>query len=375
MSMHFELMQQTGRHAEIRSEINKPRVFVASRSQASVRIFVEAFFRQWRLFFAASMSIILATLLITVLTHTKYKSEMKFLVQNARENVVVTPERTSPTNAVSDVTEAQVNSELEILHSHDVIDQIADPEWASVPSSQRTTSAVRHHEELLASFEKDFGTDIIRKTNIINVSLLAATPDQAKENLERLSVAYLTGHRRLQRPAGSSEFFASEAEHVRKSWDDAAQNLVSFKQNHQVLSVSDRESFLNEQISHDENELFTTESSLREIDVQLSEASHRLHEMPSRQVTQQRTSPNQMSAQQLETLVVDLENRRTARLTNYQASDRSVRELDQEILTAKTALNDAKTSPTREETTDVDPAWQQVRLSYVQNQIAHTTLS
>jgi uncharacterized protein involved in exopolysaccharide biosynthesis len=70
-----------------------------------------------------------------------------------------------------------------------------------------------------------------------------------------------------------------------------------------------------------------------------------------------------------------LENNRTARLANYSPSDRIVRELDQEIATAKAALNDAKLVPSREETTDVDTAWQQVHMSYVQNQIARKSLS
>ena len=376
MSKNFELMQQeASKHAELREEFIRPRAMTVSRSQASARIAIEAFFRQWKLFGVASVSVLLLTILVTLLTRKEYLSEMKFLVQNARENVVVTPERTSPTTVVSDVTEAQVNSELEILHSHDVIDPIADPDWAAMPSSQRTTSAARQHEKLLVTFGKRLGTEIVRKTNIINVSVLGNTPEQAKDSLERLSAAYLSEHRRLQRPAGASEFFVSETEHARKEWDDATQKLVAFKQDHQILSVADRESTLDSQISDNETELFSTVSTLRENEVQLSEAAGRLKELPARQVTQQRTSPNQLSAEQLDTLIVDLENKRTARLTNYKETDRSVRELDQEIATAKTALNDAKTSPTREETTDVDPVWQQVRNNFVQNQIAHHALS
>jgi uncharacterized protein involved in exopolysaccharide biosynthesis len=379
MSKIFELMQQVpGRREELRREIIQPNTAIAPRSQAtqaSARIAIEAFCRQWKLFFGASVTVLLLTLLITVTAHKEYESQMKFLVQNARENVVVTPERTNGTNAVSDVTEAQVNSELEILHSHDVMDQIADPDWAAVASSPRTISAVHHHEALLSSFEKRFQTEIVRKTNVINVSIVAGTPEQAKSELEHLAVAYLAEHRRLQRPAGASEFFVSEAEHARKAWDDATQHLVRFQQDHQLLSVPDRASFLDEQISEDENEIFTTDSTLHEMDVQLAEGSHRLQEIPSRHLTQQITSPDQAAAQQLETRIVDLENKRTSLLANYKATDRSVVELDQQIATVKAALNDAKASSSQEETTDVDPAWQQVRTNYVQNQITRQSLA
>src|ERR1700680_5023165 len=85
------------------------------------RQMLEAVFRQKRLFTSVALPVLLASVLITFLTHRQYASEMKFIVQNNRGNVVVTPERTNPTNIISEVTEAQVNSELEVLHSHDVI--------------------------------------------------------------------------------------------------------------------------------------------------------------------------------------------------------------------------------------------------------------
>src|SRR5258708_33754835 len=208
MSKNFELMQQEAiKREESRAEFISFRAVAASRPQASVRTAIEAFFRQWKLFGVASVSVLLLTILVTLLTRKEYLSEMKFLVQNARENVVVTPERTSPTNVVSGVTEAQVNSELEILHSHDVFDHVADPEWATVPASQRTMSAVRQHEKLLAAFEKRLATEIAPKTNIIKFGMLGRTPEEPKGKLERWWAAYLSNQSRCQRPPAASDFF------------------------------------------------------------------------------------------------------------------------------------------------------------------------
>src|SRR5262249_11156006 len=147
--------------------------------------------------------------------------EMKFLVQNNRGNIVITAEKTTPTTVVSDVSELQVNSELEILHSHDVLDPVADPEWPHLSDAQRDPTATRKHEKLIAAFEQRLGTEILRKTNIITVSIRADSPERAHSELERLSTAYLAEHRRLQRPVGASDFFKAEAERIRKEWDDA----------------------------------------------------------------------------------------------------------------------------------------------------------
>jgi uncharacterized protein involved in exopolysaccharide biosynthesis len=342
---------------------------IHSASNLSARAAIEAFFRKRRLCFSVALTVLAATALVTFLTPKQYSSEMKFLVQNARESVVVTPEQTSPRNIANNVTEEQVNSELEILHSHDVLDPVADPEWISPLAGQLTPRTVRSHEKRLSSLEKRFGTEIVRKTNIINVSLLADTPEKAQEQLARLSEAYLAERRRLQRPKGASEFFTAEAERNRKAWDEASRKLVDFQQEHQLLSLPDSEQELEGRITEDQDHLFAADATLHELDAQLSEASRRMHDMPERLTTQEKSSQNQQSVEKLSTLAVELENRRTALLTKFNANDRSVRELDQQIATTKAALNDAVTMRSHEEITDVDPAWQSLHTNYIQNQI------
>ena len=169
----------------------------------------------------------------------------------------------------SDVSETQVNSELEILHSHDVLDPVADPEWTRVPESQRTPATIRQHEKLIGAFERRFGTEIVRKTNIINVSVVADAPEKAQADLEHLSVAYLAEHRRLQRPSGESDFFKSEAERIRKDWIKPVRSWWNFSKQHQIVSLPDRERDPNTQITEHERDLLATDASLRELDARL----------------------------------------------------------------------------------------------------------
>jgi protein tyrosine kinase modulator len=330
---------------------------------------LESFFRQRKLFFWTASVVVVLTLLATVVKHRQYSSEMKFLVQNNRGNVVITPEKTSSPNGVADVTETQVNSELEILHSHDVLDPVADPDWAALPEKDRTPAAVRQHEKLINAFERRLSTDIVRKTNVIIVRMVADTPKGAQQDLERVAASYIGEHRKLQRPSGASDFFKSEAERTRAEWDQASQKLVEFQQAHQLVSLPERESFVNEEVADHERDLLATDASLRELDAQMAEITKRLQELPMRQATVERTLPNQQSVEHLTTLLVDLENRRTALLTNFKASDRTVQELDHQIATTKAALAGVSQTTAHEQSTDVDPAWQQLHTSYIQAQI------
>jgi uncharacterized protein involved in exopolysaccharide biosynthesis len=343
-------------------------------SELSLRTAIEGFFRQKQLFYFVVVAVLLATLTITLIMHKQYLSEMKFLVQNTRENVVVSAERTTPPNIISDVTEEQVNSQIEILCSHDVIDPVADPDWANLSPSKRTPDIVRQHEKLIEKFDKKLDAEIVRKTDVIDVTFLADTPEHAKDTLERLSASYLAELRRLQRPAGASGFFASEAERTRQAWEDATKQLVDFQRERQLISLPDQETTLNTQITEDDEDLFATDSALRELDAQVAAGSKQMASIPSRQVSQEMVLPNQGLTEQLGTLLVEMENKRIDLATNYKPTDRMVGDLDQQITTAKAALNQAQNEPSKEETTDVDPGWQAVRTNYLQNEIArHAT--
>jgi uncharacterized protein involved in exopolysaccharide biosynthesis/Mrp family chromosome partitioning ATPase len=340
------------------------------RPGCAPRVVIESLFRRKRLLVWTVFVILLFTVAITLSTPKQYASEMKFLIQNMRGNVVVSAERTNSASAPNDVTDAQVNSELEILRSHDVVDLIADPEWAAKQEQQDDPEAARHHQKLLENFEKRLRTEAIVRSNIISVTVLGSTPNNARAELTQLSAAYLAEHRRLQRPGGSSQFFASQTERIRKDWDEASQKLITFQQEHQLLSLSNREAALEARIQEQERDLSATDTTLTEIDAKLSGSSRQLQEVPMRQTTEEKVLPNPESLGHLNTLLVELQNRRTALLTNYKADDRAVRELDQQIATTQAALNDATRMTAREETTNVDPAWEQLHKDSVETEIA-----
>src|SRR5438552_6591591 len=164
---------------------------LTARPSASVRTAIEALFRHKRLFLRCVGAVILLAVAFLIFIPREYSSEMKILVQNARGNVVLSAERTNPINVISDVTESQVNSELEILQSRDVLDPVADPSWQSMPLERRSASEIDEHEAVLRKFGRKLEADVIRKTNIIGVSFRARTPEQARHSLQALAETYI----------------------------------------------------------------------------------------------------------------------------------------------------------------------------------------
>jgi uncharacterized protein involved in exopolysaccharide biosynthesis len=218
---------------------------------------------------------------------------------------------------------------------------VADPAWEKLPANQRNAAAIRRHEALISGFDKSLEIEPVRKTNVINVSFRAKDPEEARSSLQRLSDAYLEQHRRMERPAGASSFFEAEAEKYRSAWDSASRNLVDFQREHRLSSLQQQEGDLEGKITGTRNDLLNSEALLEELDARLAESSRGMDAMSNRQTTQDRAQPNLESMQQLNTMVTELENRRTALLTSYKPGDRLVQELDRQIAFTKAQLADA----------------------------------
>jgi uncharacterized protein involved in exopolysaccharide biosynthesis len=334
----------------------------------SARVVVEALFRQKRLFLGLFASVLLLVIAVTLVSKKQYKSEMKFLVENMRSQAVITPDRSSSA-PVSDVNEQQINSELEVLQSQDVLQAVADPDWASKPIAKHTPEEIRAHELKLSTLARHLHVDPVRKSNVISVTYTAPSPQLATESLQQLSAAYLSHRKQLSRPSGTSNFFKEEAKRYQDVWQKANGELVAFQQQNHLVSVPDVEDALSKQIASEEEDLRANDSSLRETERRLSESEKALNTLPARQQTAQRTISNQYSIEQMRTLLVTLGNRRTELLTRYKPTDRLVLEVEREIADTNAALNTSLAERGSEDTTDVNPAWQSMKSTMLEERV------
>jgi len=333
---------------------------------SSVRLVIEAIYRQRWLFCFIVFAIIGATAAVIVLKKKQFQSEMIFLVQASRSDSVISAGKSSAGAQVQDVTEQQINSELRLLQSEDVIGTVVDPHWFNIPPKNRTAEQVQEHEEKIAAFLKHLTLEASNKANVITATFRAETPEGAALALEQLSAAYLAKRRLITRPPGTSEFFAQETKRYKDAWDSANKEMVDFQQANGLVSVPDLEEALSQQILTSENDLRAAQASYAETDQRLRESSKVLAQIPERQATQQRLTPNQGAIQQLQSLLVQLQNRRTELLNRYQPTDRLVVEIEHQIQNTSAALNRMTQGRQTEDTSDVSPAWQQVRTGQVQ---------
>jgi uncharacterized protein involved in exopolysaccharide biosynthesis len=339
----------------------------------SPRDLVEAVFRRKMIVLITLPLVVLGAIVITAITAKRYDSEMKILVQNSRGNIVISAQQTTG-SVVTEVTEQEINSELEILHSRDVLDAVVDPQWNAKPISERPAEEIRAHNKLVSDLESRLTADSGRKSNIITVSYQGTSPKESQQTLNRLQEAFLAEERVVKRPSGTSEFFAKEAESYGAQWEQATKDFVDFQQENHLVSLPDREDAVEKDISTQQGTIRLMDVGRRELSGRIDESERRLRDTPERQVTEDKTLPNQQAVQQLNTLVVELENKRTTLLNQYQPTDRLVVEINQQIDQTKEALVSAAISSAHEKTTDVNPSWQQVLTRSIQDRISRNAL-
>jgi len=98
--------------------VNRTQVF-----SFTLRDFVAIGFRHKRLLVLCFSGLLLGTVLATVLIPPKYQAVTKILVKRERVDPVVTSQRSDPMQVKEDVGEEELNSEIELIESDDVLRQ------------------------------------------------------------------------------------------------------------------------------------------------------------------------------------------------------------------------------------------------------------
>ena len=348
---------------------------------STLRDFLAIGFRQRRLIAFSFFGIFLGAILLAFLLPAQYESQLKILVRRERVDSVVSPDRNVPVTFRAEVSEAEMQSEAELLQSRDLLEKVviasgldktaSESSWAGLFDNQKDREANRIAKAVIR-LEKKLSVNLIKKTNLISVTYTAPYPQLAARVLNTLANFYLEKHVALHRNPGSFEFFQQQAEGHRKALTDAEARLADFEGKEGVVVA---------QVEKDitVRKLADFEAKLREMQASIAEAEQRIHTLetqlasvPSRQTTAVRTSDNPMLMERLKSTLLELELKRTELLAKYEPAYPPVQQVEQQIAQARAAIAAAQKEPLRDETTNRDPTheWLRVELAKANAELA-----
>lgn len=323
------------------------RLSTSSKSLAP-RGLLEIGFRRRRVFGTCFLTLFLGAVLAAALLPRRYESEIKILLHRERADPLVTAEKTAIQETRPSLSEEDINSEVEILKSQDLLEKVVVS--CSLQSKKGDNQlAVR---EATIKLGKDLRIEARRKSYIIAVTYSSTDPQLAARVLNTLGNLYLEKHVAVHRPNDAFGFFDRETERYRQRLEDAEKRLAEFNQSEEVVTAQSEKDSSIPKLAEFELSLRQTQAAIPRAEEHVRSLEALLNRTPARVTTQLHTTDNGALLQQLTSSLVALETQRTDLLTKYAPDDRMVQGVQTQIDQVRAAIDAQKKAPLREETTD-----------------------
>jgi uncharacterized protein involved in exopolysaccharide biosynthesis len=327
--------------------------------------------RKWQILimFIAIFAVVAVT---TFMTPKQYESHMKILVKNDRANMVVGPGTNAQSSQPGEVSETELNTEIELLNSSDLLQQVVTASGLVTPGATGTATPAERQQLALQVAVNRLQGDLkiwpVKKTNIIEVWYTTGAPRRAVGVLQQLAASYLEAHLRIHGTPGSHEFFSNQAARYQSELKDAETSLANFRLKNDIVLFAQQKEEMLRRAGESSAMLLASEAGIREYRQKIADARSQFAATEPRVLTQNRTLSNQNYVERLSTMLVELQNKRTQLMLKYRSDDRLVQEVSQEIADTEAALEKSKSLTGSEQSTDVNPVRQTLNLEIAKEQ-------
>jgi uncharacterized protein involved in exopolysaccharide biosynthesis len=345
---------------------------------ATVRDCVAVLFRHRSLVTLSFLGILLAAVVAALVLPAQYQAQMEIVVNRDRVSPVVSPEAGSQTDFAFSVTEEEMNSEVALLQSHDLLEQVVrdcglyrpSPHsmWARlIPSlsadaaDQAAQPDPKRVAKAVLKLAKQLDVQLLKRSNVLAVSYQSPDPQLSARVLNDLQRLYIEKHAAVHRPSGTLEFFRQETDQYRKGLEDAEARLVSFTSQQGVVDGQIEKEMALRKLNEFDASLRTTQAGIAETEHRVRALEAEAKTTSPRQTTQVKTGDNGQLLENLTATLLTLELKRTELLTKFNPSYRPVQEVEKEIAQTRAALLQAEQAPIKEVTTDRDPTHEYLR--------------
>jgi uncharacterized protein involved in exopolysaccharide biosynthesis len=325
-------------------------------------------FRRPRLVVISFGFVLLATMLLVIFS-ARYESHFKVLLRRGRYDPVVSSQPASPMDFTRpDITEEELNSEVELLSDEDLLKQVVKMAGL-LPADTAEIDRPAEIEHAVHKLTRRLDVEAVKKSNLIQVSYKDTDPERAARILAALSTLYERRHTNLQRPPGEIEFFNQRTAEYEKRLHESEAELVHFTRVRGVASAAlERDIAL--------QKLGEADAAYRQIDQDRVETEHRIKSLgeqlkgfPSRSVTLKRWADNPEALEKMKTHLLELQLKHTELLSRFEPSYRLVQEVEQEIAETRAEIAAEALTPVRDETTDKDPNYEWARMEMEKAQV------
>jgi uncharacterized protein involved in exopolysaccharide biosynthesis len=301
-----------------------------------------------------------------------YVAKMQVVVEPTRSDPAITSAQNTSVPSSKTISTDQISSEIALLRGQDMYrtivvtcNLVSDVQWSPSdiflsPDAERKKSM--NVEKAAMAVAGGVKVEAEKTSNVINIKYgRSGDPEAPACVLQNLSKLYLAKHLLLRRPAGSSDFFAGQAEKYHRDLEDIELQLANFSHNEGVSAPDILRTNMAQQVVNSVASLNQTRQAISADEQRLKEIARQLEETPSRTSTQQISSPANGLLQELQNNLLTAQLKRTQLVAKYDPSYPLVQEADQEIAATEAAIAKAQETKYLVQTTDRDPTHEYLR--------------
>jgi polysaccharide biosynthesis protein PslE len=264
--------------------------------------------RRWKLaalFFVTTMALVIVGVFVCP---KSYRSEAKLFVRMGRESVTLDPTATTgQIVAVHESRENEINSVLDVIQSRVIFEHIVDAigprrilygdaaakteskSSENQPAESSTSflfdnSPIR--EKAIRSLEKSIRVTHSKKSSVIGIECKASSPKLAQEIVKEALNAFHVLHLKVNRTAGSHQFFLKQSNLLQDKLAKATFALRTAKTELGVVTMTGRQTSLQAQLRDNQTAIASNKTELASAQASIASLDQSLAELPKQLETQ-----------------------------------------------------------------------------------------
>lgn len=339
----------------------------------TVRDMLRPLFRHRWLVILTFSTVFLASILMAKTWGTHYwVAMMQVAVGGERREPAVTSQPTGAAQEASRaVTTDEVDSEVALLQGRDLLREVAGTCKLAKDESSSSNSQDPHEQDFRMAAALEGATNALaasikvepqKASRVIDVRFGSSrSPEIAACVLQTLAKVYLQKHLRLQRPAGTLEFFAQETDKYQRALAESENQLVRFSEKGGVAAPEILRSNVAQQLVLSEASLHQAHQTIAADRQRIENLRSQMALTPSRSSTSETSLAANTLLEQLHSSLLASQLKRTQLLMKYDPSYPLVGEVDEEIAATNNAIADAEQAKYVNTTTDRDQTFEYLR--------------
>jgi uncharacterized protein involved in exopolysaccharide biosynthesis len=284
----------------------------------------------------------------TKLSTPSYRSQAKLYVRLGRENATLEPTATlghEPVVALPASRDAEVNAAQSLLSGQPLLEKVVERLGVGVlkgelpePGAPPPESTPKQRYEVAREMGKRLNVEVVKRSNVLQVSYEGASPDAARAVVAELVDQYLEMHVRLNRGQGAYQFLVEQVERSRKGVEATEGRLAELKERTGVFVPEAQRLLMLTRIGKLEDDLMQAEAAGAAASAEVKVLQARLDRISPTQVTGKTGMPDQ-AADTLRTRLAELRVKHKGLAGRYSENHPDVRQVSREIREAEALLD------------------------------------